>query len=267
MRPLPILAAWATLSAGSAGAHVGAVVSQAAFCRPPPPAHQATDGGLVFRWAPEEADSRYRIAWLDGDFDPTGRFTFYAVDHQVPIAVDTSVIDGQGGNDPGIGRVLKTTDGREARDLWVSCSCEAEDAGGGECDGGLPGLCADAGARWCDDRIEWDTGAVADGVYWIAAVNNDPPYHVYNTTAAPIRVAHGPRRPPVVIVIRPDGLGAGVDRSYDISALVAGEPPLTIDLAWGINDLDRVNQPLHPIASGLPAVPGPDGAFHYGWDV
>ena len=36
---------------------------------------------------------------------------------------------------------------------------------------------------------------LAPGEYWIAAVNNDPPFHLYNLSYAPVRVSHGTARP------------------------------------------------------------------------
>jgi hypothetical protein len=267
--------ALALLGPGTAAAHVGAVVSKATFCAPPPPTEIPSDAGagLDYRYAPAEADTHYLLQWQDGDTDPTGKFTFYYVDHQIPIAVDATTVETMGMANDATAGLIHTVDQREARDIYVSCACVAQDAatgsgGGDPCDAGIVPSCnPDAGARWCDNAIDWDTSAIPDGVYWIAAVNNDPPYHVYNTSVAPVRITHGGgHKAPIVIVTRPDGL-MGSDTHYTVQSIVVGDPPLTLDYAYGINDINSVNDPVRSFAHAVPTVPGPNGAVAYDWDV
>ena len=272
-RLAPLAACAIALSPAPSAAHNGAVVAKAVFCAPPPPSRTPTDGGGVDyhylpRYVPEEADQRYHLAWQDGDMDPTGKFTFFFLDHDVPISLRVDYIDGTGGA-AGIGKIVKTIDGREARDVYVSCACVSQDLGGGEvCDSGtMAGTnCADGGARWCDNGIDWDTSQVPDGVYWIAAVNNDPPYHVYNMSEAPVRVSHAAHKPPAVMVVKPDGFGSA-DSIYRVTALVAGAGPLTMSVAYGIDVDPQVTNPVHVIASKLPLTPTADGTVTYEWDV
>jgi MYXO-CTERM domain-containing protein len=248
------------LAPGIASAHVGAVIAKAVFCSPPPPIEPAAPG-MAWSYSPAEADTHYMLAWQDGDTDPTGKLTFYYIDHQVPSALDADGVEMQA-------TVVHTVDGRDARDVYVSCACVAQVSGQDTCNTGtLPG-CSDGGARWCDNYVDWDTSQVPDGVYWIMAVNNDPPYHVYNTALAPVRVAHGADpKPPIVMVTKPDGLGPGADTQYEVHTLVVGQPPVTLDYAYGVNDLPVVNDPLHRIAQGQPATAGADGTVAYVWDV
>ena len=271
--PAPLLASltcFASLLSSPVFAHNGAVVAKASFCLPPPPGHFPTDASgveyhYVPRYAPEEADQHYRFAWQDGDMDPTGKFTFYYVDHDLPVALRVDYVDGTGGTQ-GIGKLMKSVDGREARDVYVSCACVAQDGGGDLCDAGILPNCVDGGARWCDNWIDWDTSQVPDGVYWIAAVNNDPPYHLYNMSEAPIRVSHGTHKPPAVMVVKPDGYGSA-ETLYRVTALVAGEGKLTMNVAWGIDNDPAVTNPLHVIASKVPITPASDGTVTYDWDV
>jgi MYXO-CTERM domain-containing protein len=257
---LPALTLALAALAHPALAHVGAVVSKATFCSPPPPAQSALDSGVIYSYLPEDADASYRIAWQDGDTDPTGKFTFYYLDHEPPTAVDANAIET-------LATPVRTVDGRDAASVYVSCACVAVDAGADICDAGTAPNCADGGARWCDNFVDWDTSTILDGVYWIAAVNNDPPYHVYNMSQSPVRVSHGAHKPPVVIVLKPDGLGPGADTSYRASVLVSGEGQLTLDFDWGIDEKNQVNGPVHAIARGVPVVVGSDGAVAYSWDV
>lgn len=251
-------------------AHQGAVVAKAEMCNPPGPLQTPTDGGIDYHYepayVPEEADQHYRFSWVDGDQDPTGRFTFFYVDHQLPAAVPPDAVDGQNGQTP-IGKIIRTTGGKEARDIYVSCACAQRDAATGPCDGGTVPDCSDGGARWCDDTLDWDTSAVPPGVYWIAAVNNDPPYHVFNMSEAPVRVTHGGHKPPVVQVVRPDGLGGGVDQSYRVVAIVAGTGALTMDVAYGINLPSDVLKPVTVVARKVPIQPAPDGTVTWDFDV
>ena len=255
------------LAALPAEAHVGAVVAKAEFCAPGPIVEVPDgNGGTRYVYAPDEADTRYRISWSDGDNDPTGKFTLYYLDHMLPTSVYADALEPANGQ-PGIGKIVVTVGRGAARDVWVSCACGFEDAGGA-CDGGSALYrCADGGARWCDNFVDWDTSNVPDGVYWIAAVNNDPPYHVYNMSPTPVRVSHTPARPPIIVITRPNGLGLGGNTTVHVEAVIVGTPPLHVDLAWGINEASQVNDPLRSIAKGLPVTQNADNAFTYEWDV
>ena len=100
----------------------------------------------------------------------------------------------------------------------------------------------------------------------IAAVNDDPPFHVYNLSETPLRVRHGGKPLPVVIVLRPDGL-IGADQSYEAALLCRGDAPLTIDLSYGVDDPQRVLAPTVNIEKAVPCVAGVDGTTRYRWDV
>ena len=244
-----------------AHAHVGSVVASAKFCRPPPPEGIPDgDGGVRYSYVPEEADRSYRLAWDDGDNDPTARLTLYYLARQVPTRVVAVEVEAEG-------HVVRTVDGREARDIHVSCACAGEDGGAAACASDASATCFDGGARWCDNTVEWDTSEVADGVYWIAAVNNDPPFHLYAVSAAPVRVSHGGRKPPVVVVVKPDGADPAADTSYRIDMLVAGEGALTLDLGYGRNTVIGVGDPVTTIARGVPASPAAGGLVGHLWDT
>ena len=60
----------------------------------------------------------------------------------------------------------------------------------------------------CANQFTWNTSAIAPGTYWIVAVNNDPPFHVYypSQRADPRRARREPR--PAALIVRPDGFGA-----------------------------------------------------------
>ncbi len=239
------------LVAGAASAHVGAVVAKANFVHPLALVTSTPDGGGATTWsyAPEIADQSYHIDWTDGDVDPTGKFTFYYLDHGVSDAVSADDVES-------LGTLVKDTLGRDAATIWVSCMCIM--------DAGVQ--CPDAGVRRCDNFVDWDTSAVPDGAYWIAAVNNDPPFHVYNLSPAPVIVSHAGKPPPAVVVVRPDGLGSA-SRTYDIQVVAVGTGAMKMDLSWGPNTLMDVLGPTHAIAKAVPVAPGADGTTHYLWDV
>src|SRR5262245_41795171 len=78
-------------------AHVGSAVASAKFCSPPPPQpFPDGDGGVRFQYVPEEADASYRIAWNDGDNDPTARLTLYYLERQAPTRVVATEIEMEG---------------------------------------------------------------------------------------------------------------------------------------------------------------------------
>lgn len=270
-RPLALLLVAAC--APPAHAHVGNIPAKAAFYLPPPPLLlPAGDGGMRWSWQVAEADAHYLFAWQDGDNDPTGRFTFRYVDHVIPTAaaadfVDGKTLDGKPTGAPPLGQIVRDTMGRLAEGIWVGCACEGQDAAGVLLDGGNMPQCFDGGARWCDNAVDWDTSAVPDGVYWLYAVNTDPPFHIYNVSEAPIRVRHGQKRAPAAIVVRPGPAGSSGDASYRGNLLLDGEGVLGLDLRYGDNDPDRWQQPLRPITSGLATVKLADGSFGFDWDT
>jgi hypothetical protein len=118
----------------------------------------------------------------------------------------------------------------------------------------------------CANQVMWNASAIAPGTYWIIAVNNDPPFHVYYSSNAPIRVAHGGTPLPSAVIVRPDGYGAW-DTSYHLQWLADGPPPLTFDLAYGLEDTGTALMPQTPLASGMTIVPNSDGTYSYDWDV
>jgi hypothetical protein len=245
--PLPLLAL--LLAAAPARAHVGMVVAKADFVHPAPPMVSYPDGGVAYRYVPEEADQSYRIEWVDGDLDPTGRFTFYYLDHGVSDGVSRDELTL-------VGTVARDVQGRDATSVWVSCSCDA--------DAGV--ACPDAGARWCDNFVQWDTSGLPDGAWWLAAANDDPPFHVFNLSSAPVLVHHGQTKPPVLIVEKPDGIG-DADKTADVALIAVGTGPMKLNLAWGDNDPARVLGPTTTIAKALPVTIGADGLFTYPWDT
>ena len=247
MRPPLLLASALVVVAAPAAAHVGAVPAKADFVHPAAPELR----GSPMRWAltVEEADQSFLVDWRDGDLDPTGKFSFYYLDHGPSDGVTTRQIEQ-------LGQPLRDVKGREALDVYVSCVCDA--------DAGV--ACPDGGQRWCDNSLRWDTSALPEGVYWIAAVNHDPPFLVHNVSSAPVRVRHGGKPIPIVVVLKPDGLLAA-DRTYRIQLLAAGTGALTVDLAYGTNEEDRVLGPTVTMVKGLPYQPGADGSFQYDWDV
>jgi hypothetical protein len=243
-------AAWLLLLAGAgrAEAHLGAVVAKATFSTPAGPTLTPLDGGYqVAPFTFTTVDTSIDITWSDGDTDPTGRFYFYYFDHQPAFQVQPNEIETLATPIPG------------GNGIWVSCTCTPT--------AGV--VCPDAGSRagMCANDLVWDTSAVPDGSYWIIAVNNDPPFHVYNTSDGPVRVVHGTDRPvPAVIVLRPDGNGS-FDTSYRAQWLAVGDGPLTIDLAWGYNEFGLALNPPTPLAANLQPPLTADGTQFYDWNV
>ena len=210
-----------------------------------------------FTWT--MADTSYTITWADGDTDPTGRFTFYYMDHQPTFQVGPDDIE-SGGLATKIDDPSNLNGGFYAscfcaNDLGVTCPTD---------DAGVPVVRDPAGN--CANQVTWNTSAIAPGTYWIIAVNNDPPFHVYYASNAPIRVAHGGTPLPAALIVRPDGFGAW-DTSYHLQWLADGKPPLSFDLAYGLEDTGTALMPQTPLASGLTPTPNSDGSYGYDWDV
>jgi len=250
-----VAAAAAVLLGGGrvARAHVGASVAVAKFVNPADPVvtHADPDNTLApFSFA--NADQSFLIQWADGDSDPTGRFIFYYLDHQPTFQV--TVDDIEGGLGTRINDAVNDNGG-----YFASCFCSAD--AGVTC----PPDVRDPNGN-CENKLSWNTSGLPAGTYWIVAVNNDPPFHVYNGSGAPVRVSHGQAPAPAAVIIRPDGYGAW-DKSYHLQWLAAGTATLTFDLEYGIEDTGKALTPAGPIVSGLQAVARADGTFAYDWDV
>jgi hypothetical protein len=252
MSRLLLCAAGLLLMAAPAAAHVGAVPAKATFSAPLGPVTTDSAAGDHYDVAPftfPTADKTFTVSWDDGDIDPTGRFTFYWLDHEPAFQVPPEAIEQ-------IGTAIPNAVG-----VWVSCTC-ANNA-----DGGI--ICPDAGSRAgsCFNSFVWDTSALPAGSYWITAVNNDPPFHVYNVADAPVRVAHGGAAPPpAVIVLRPDGL-MSFDQQYRAQWLAVGAAPLRYDLEYGLDDLDLSLNPTVPFASAAATTANADGTVSYNWNL
>jgi MYXO-CTERM domain-containing protein len=257
MRYAVLLAA--ALVAIPARAHVGVNVSNARFSNPPPPNITPADlGDVIAPYTFPTADQTYTVSWDDGDIDPTGRFFFYYMDHDPTFQVLPSDIESMAG----LATPIKATSLDPAAvmtpvAMWAGCTC-ADDAGV---------VCPDAGVRDCRNQFEWDTSAIPSGSYWVVAVNNDPPYHVYSVSMAPVRIAHGGAQlPPAAMIVLPDGLGA-YDKSYRVQWLAVGKTPLKIDLAYGLDEQGSVFGPVTSLAKNVMSPLNPDGSQVYDWDV
>ena len=243
---------WAVLAlvvcASPAHAHIGAVVANAKFTQPAAPTTTPVDQGYVL--APLTLDSvtvgqPYTVSWTDGDNDPTGRFYFYYLDRLLPYAADATMVET-------LATLIPDGNG-----VWASCNCSS--------DAGV--MCPDAGVRDCRNSITWDTTGVAAGTYWIYAVNNDPPYHVYSFGWTPVRIgAAGSPLPPAALVIRPDGYGAW-SSSYRVQWYAVGTPPLKIDLAYGVNSLQTVLGPTTSLGKNVVGISNTDGTESWDWDI
>ncbi len=234
--------------AAAAEAHVGAAVAKANFTHPAP-IDLLSDGGTHYHFVPEAADQSFRIEWDDGDVDPTGRFTFYYLDHAISDGLTAKQL-------PQEATLVRDLSGRDAERVYVSCSCDGD--AGVKCPGG------DGGPRWCDNFVQWDTHALPDGSYWIAALNDDDPYLVYNLSPAPVRIHHTVALPPAVLLLTPDGVGTA-DLQYHLQLLAVGTGAMKMDLSYGNDDYGETLGPLHAIAQAVPAVVGSDGTVGYDW--
>jgi MYXO-CTERM domain-containing protein len=257
------IAAIALLSSLPARAHLGAVLAHARFDAPATPMVTPIDLGVAFDpsyvWA--TADQSFTISWQDGDNDPTGNFYFYYMDHDPTFQILPTDIPGlahpvlAAAGDPAVGESPVT--------MWAGCSCN----------GDMGVICPDAGDRsammTCRNSFAWDTSSVPAGSWWLVAVNNDDPYHIYNVAGGPVRVQHGGGTlPPAVIVLRPDGYNS-FDKSYRVQWAAVGTPPLKFDLAYGPDELadGGVYQPPIPLVSNVQAIMNSDGTFSWDWDV
>ena len=248
-------AAVAVCAGGVARAHVGASVAVAKFSAPADPVVTHADPlDTVAPFTLATADQSFTIHWEDGDTDPTGRFIFYYLDHEPTFQV--TVDDLTTG-----GLATKIDDPTNvASGYYASCTCSADM--GVTC----PPVTRDPNGN-CANQLVWNTSALPKGTYWIVAVNDDPPFHVYNAANAPVVVAHpGDTAPPAVVVVRPDGFGAW-DRSYRLQWLAFGKAPLTFDLSYGIEDTGKALQIAGDIATAAQVTTNADGTFGYDWDL
>lgn len=248
-------AAVALLSPGGARAHVGGTVAVAKFKSPADPV-VAHDEPLdtVDPFSLATADGSFTIVWDDGDTDPTGRFTFYYLDHEPTYQVTVDDLT-TGGLATVIEDPINKTGGYFASctcsmDMGVVCPPDVRDPNGN-----------------CANQLVWNTSALAKGTYWVIAVNDDPPFHVYYAANAPVVVAHGGETPPpAVVVVRPDGFGAW-DQSYRLQWLAFGKAPLTFALSYGIEDTGSALQIAGDIADPVQVTQNADGTFSYDWDT
>jgi hypothetical protein len=93
---LVVCAAALVASSSPARAHVGAAVAVAKFMNPADPGVTHVDPNdtispTPFAWT--TADASITITWADGDADPTGRFTFYYMDHQPTFQVSADDVE------------------------------------------------------------------------------------------------------------------------------------------------------------------------------
>jgi hypothetical protein len=237
----------------SAHAHAGATPSVAAFTSPANPSIVHAEPSDTFSpYTFASADGSFTVSWNNALMDPTGRFTFYYLDHAPLHAVDVTEIERLG---------IKINDpDNNSGGYFVSCFCSADM--GVLC----PPVPRDPNGN-CNNHFSWNTTAIPRGTYWIAAVNNDPPFHVYNAGDGPVRIAHqGDPLPPAIIVLRPDGFG-NWDRVYHLQWLAVGTPPLSFDLEYGIDDPTSASVVVGAIALGIQLTAANDGTFNYDWDI
>jgi hypothetical protein len=234
-------------------AHQGGAVSKADFLNPPPPTLGATeDGGIsVAPYTFASADAQVTVQWkVDLPDDPTGRFSFYYLDHTPPSAVTYDQI---------ITLASPIPEASGDNGFWVSCSCDG--------DAGV--VCPDGGPRTnCGQtQFVWNTSGLAAGAYWLIAANFDYPYKIYSVSAGPVRVAHGGAPlPPAAIVLKPDGLFAS-DQKSATQWIAIGQAPLRFDVFYGSNSQMRVGDPPTPVGSDITPIVNPDGTFSWEWDT
>jgi hypothetical protein len=235
--------------AAPARAHVGMSVTRARFLQPSGPGF--ADGGTqVLPYSFATADASFTVRWVDGNVDPTGRFSFYYLDHQPASQLTTNdVLE--------IATPIPGASGD--RSIWIACSCDG--------DAGV--ICPDAGSRvgLCDDEFVWDTSALSAGTFWVIAYNEDPPFRIYSTAEGPVRVAHaGAPLPPAVAVVLPDGIGA-YDQSYRVQWIAVGQAPFRFDLFYGENTPTGVLAAPTALQSDVTPILNGDGSFSWDWDV
>ncbi len=258
MRSVSIaLFAFILINDGAARAHVGANPSKATFTTPPEPMALPVDGGLTLApYTFATADQNITVQWTtDFPTDPTGRFSFFYLDHEPPSSVTYDMI---------LTLASPIPEASGDNGYWVSCTCST--------DAGVGVVCPDAGPTgrepYCGStQFVWDTSALPAGVYWIIAANFDPPYKIYTVSQGPVRVAHGGATPPpAVTVVLPDGLFA-VDKSYTTLWLTSGVPPFHFDLFYGVSDESVVLDPPTPLGTDVKPIVNSDGSFGYLWDT
>jgi MYXO-CTERM domain-containing protein len=249
-----VLAVALALFPALAAAHVGGVVANANFTSPANPPTTPVDGGVVLQsgYTFPVADQSFTITWSDGDIDPTGRFFFYYWDRMPTFGVLPTDIEMKATPIQEIGNPLVPVA------VYAGCMCQ-DDAGV---------VCADFSGglmRDCRNSFNWDTSGVADGVYWIVAVNSDPPFHVYAVANAPVIVSHGAAaKKPAALVLIPDGFGSW-DKQYRVQWVGQGVGPLKFDLAYG--DETSPFDPVTTIANDVTPIMNPDGTYSYDWDI
>jgi hypothetical protein len=246
---------------GVAHAHIGANTAVAKFTNPPDPNVMRGDPNDTvpgFAWV--SADQSFTIKWDDGDSDPTGRFTFYYMDHHPNYEVTADDIEA------GLATKIENDAVNASGGYFASCYCEGDQ--GVTCptmdDMGTPIVRSPTGN--CANQLVWNTSALPPGTYWLVTVNNDPPFHVAYSSIAPVRISHGGTPLPAVFVMRPDGFGSW-DQSYHMQWLADGKAPLTFDLAYGLEDTGAATATPTPLATGLQLTAGSDGTYTYDFDT
>jgi MYXO-CTERM domain-containing protein len=235
-----------------ARAHQGGQPVNAQFSKPAPPVTTAADMGIQLSpFTFESADTSYDVAWADMDMDPTGKFTFYYLDHEPTFGVRAEEIETLATLVEEVGKPGLPVE------IYASDTCM---------DG--PGImCPDLGTRDARNGFTWNTAAIPNGTYWVIALNNDPPFKLYNPSAAPVRIAHGAEPlPPAAFILRPDGFGS-YDKSYKVQWAAAGKAPLKFDLSYGSGEAGEVLGPTTSIAKNVAPTVNADGTFTYDWDV
>jgi hypothetical protein len=222
-------------------AHVGGKVSLAQFTHPPP-LLTAPDGGVTAAAIPT-ADTSYDVTWVDSDSDPTGRYSFFYMDRPPPSGTSTADVAARG---------IPVGEGP----IWSACDCVDDPT--------FMVMCPDAGDRDCRNGFSFDTSALAEGAYWLIAVDNDPPYYLYSVSESPIRVGHGGTAAPGALFLQPNGIGAA-DESFALRWVAAGDPPLEFDLAWAPND--GVDATPTSIGKKVAATDEGNGQWSFPWDT
>lgn len=239
------------LAALPARAHNGVSAVQAQFTSPAPP--QTTPSDMSVTLTPltvASADASFSVTWSDGDMDPTGKFIFYYLDHQPTFAVRAEDIETIATAAEEVGKPGKLVQ------IYASDSCT---------DG--PGVvCPDAGVRDARNGFMWNTQNVPAGTYWLIAINDDPPFKIYNPSDTPVRVAHGGTAPPAIVVLRPDGFGS-FDKSYSVQWFATGKAPLKFDLSYGSGEAGEALNPVSVIGKDVATTANLDSTYSYDWDV
>jgi len=236
-----------------ARAHVGSVPATATFSSPVSPVvTQGASGPALQPFTPSTADQSFRVAWSDGDIDPTGKFDFYYLPYQPHYQVGAAWIEQNATPLNEVGQV-----GTAPARRWVACTCNAD----------LGVSCPDLGPRPCDNELLWDTSGIAPGAYFIIAVNQDDPFLTFSPADGPVIISHGGTAPPAVVVLRPDGMGT-FDKSYDTRWFAVGKAPLKFDIAYGKSgSMGEVFGPTTSLGKSVTPTTFPDGTFGWTWDI